>query len=104
MITKLFSDNETLKGSVATLRNFIVLHETIENGHMIYETSKNFTELWERFVEVLRNHLPPTELKKVANKNHETFWDPPNLKSFGGEVANFQSSGKDLFFLECTPK
>jgi len=51
---------------------------------------------------VLRNHVPPTELKKVANKNHETFWDPPNLKSFGGEVANFQSSGKDLFFLECS--
>ena len=68
---------------------------------MIYETIKSFTELWERFVEVLRNHVPPTELKKVANKNHETFWDPPNLKSFGGEVANFQSSGKDLFFLEC---
>ena len=65
---------------------------------MIYETSKSLTELWERFVEVLRNHVPPTELKKVANKNHETFWDPPNLESFGGKVANFQSSGKDLFF------
>ena len=68
---------------------------------MIYETSKSLTELWERLVEVLRNHVPPTELKKVANKDYETFWDPPNLKSFGGKVANFQSSGKDLFFLEC---
>ena len=51
---------------------------------MIFETSKNLTEL-----------------KRVANKNHETFWDPPNLKSLGGKVANFQSSGIDLFFLEC---
>ena len=84
MITTLFSDNETLEGSVATLRNFMVLHETIEDGHMIYETSKSLTELRERFVEVLRNHVPPTEPKKIANKNHETFWDPPNLRSFGG--------------------
>ena len=68
---------------------------------MIYETSKSPTELCERFVDVLRNHVAPTELKKVANKNHETFWNPPNLKSFGGKVANFQSSGKDLLFLEC---
>jgi hypothetical protein len=64
---------------------------------MIYETSKNLTELWERFVEVLRNQLPPTELKKVANKKHEPFWDPSNLKSFGGKVATFHSSGIDFF-------
>ena len=68
---------------------------------MIYETSKNLTELRERFVVMLRNHVSPTELKKVADKNHETFWSPPNLKSFCGKVANFYSSGIDLFFLEC---
>ena len=50
---------------------------------------------------MLRNHMTPTELKKVRNKDDETFWDPPNLKSVGGKVANFQSSGVHLFFLEC---
>ena len=47
---------------------------------MTYETSKSFTELRERFVVMMRNHVPSTELKKVRNKNHETFSDPPNLK------------------------
>ena len=48
------------------------------------------------------NHVSPTELKKVANRNHDIFWDSLNLKSFGGKVANFHGSGIDLFFLECT--
>ena len=47
---------------------------------------------------MLQNHVSPMKLKKVVNKNHETFWDLPNLKPFGGKVANFHSSGTDLFF------
>ena len=47
---------------------------------MTYETNKNFTELRERFVVMMRNHVTSTELKKVTNKNHETICDPRNLK------------------------
>ena len=43
---------------------------------MTYETSKSFTELRKRFVVMMRNHVPSTELKIVRNKNHETICDP----------------------------
>ncbi len=71
---------------------------------MMYETSKDFTELSERFVSILRNLVKPTEPKKVVNKDHETFYVVPNLKWIGVKVVNLHSSVINLSFLQCGHK
>ena len=65
---------------------------------MMYETSKNFTELSERFVSTLRNLVKSTEPKKVVNKGHITFFLVPNLKWVGSKVLNLHSSVINFFF------
>ena len=76
----------------------MALYKTIEGLYMMYETSKDFTELSERFASVLRNLLKSAEPKKVVNKSHETFCIVPNLKWVGAKVMNLYSSVVNLFF------
>ena len=58
---------ETFGGSIDILRNLMALYKTIGVLYMMYGTSKDFTELSERFVSILRNLVKPAEPKKVVN-------------------------------------